>query len=422
MRFLYSSALYLLLPTVWVYFAWRGLREPDYLRDWSERLGYIDELPADGIWIHAASVGEVVAAAPLIRTLRERYPDSPCLVTTVTPTGRQRARAALGEAVHVAYLPFDVPGAVRRFLRRTRPRLGILLEAELWPNLLHGCRLAGIPLLLANARLSESRAARYRGGLWGRLIRDALLKIDRIAAVGETDAARFAALDVPEERISVAGNLKFDLEMPPDIRERGAELRREWRAAERPVWIAASTHAGEEEAVLDAHEALLRQHPNLLLILVPRHPQRFDAVADLCRVRGFDFARRSRNETVGADTRVLLGDTLGELPVFYAAADAAFVGGSLVPDIGGHNLLEPAALRLPSVTGTHLGNWAEVTTWLSEAGALHQVADAAGLAEAIKAWLEDDSGRETAGRAAANVVDSRRGALQNTLRLVSDML
>lgn len=420
MRLLYSLTLYLCLPLVWLYFAWRGLREPDYLRGWGERLGYAKGLPAGGIWVHAASVGEVAAAAPLIRKLRERHPDLPCLVTTVTPTGRQRARAALGGEVSVAYLPFDLPGAVGRFLRRTRPRLGIVLEAELWPNLLHGCRRAGVPLLLANARLSEAGVARYRRGPWGHLIRDTVRGIDRVAAVSETDAARFAALGVPGERISVTGNLKFDLELPPETGQRGAELRRNWRAAERPVWIAASTHAGEETAVLDAHAALLQEHPDLLLILVPRHPQRFDAVADLCRVRGFDFARRSRNDAIGAETRIVLGDTLGELPVFYAAADVAFVGGSLVPGIGGHNLLEPAALHLPLVTGEHLGNWFEVASLLRGAGALRRVVDAAELSEAISAWLEDEPGRETAGEAAANVVESRRGALERTLSLINE--
>jgi 3-deoxy-D-manno-octulosonic-acid transferase len=422
MRVLYSLALYLALPLIFAYFVWRGLREPGYLRGWRERLGCTSRLPAGGIWLHAASVGEVAAAVPLVRALRRRYPDSPCLVTVFTPTGRERALAALEGLAEVLYLPLDLPGPVRRFLRRARPRIGILLEAELWPNLLHGCAHAGISTLLINARLSAAGATRYRRGPPGRLIGDALRRIDRIAAVDATDAARFAALGVREARIAVTGNLKFDLELPPDTEERGAELRRAWQAERRPVWIAASTHAGEEEVVLDAHGALLREYPDLLLVLVPRHPQRFDAVAELCRARGLIFARRSRDDAVDGNIRIVLGDTLGELPVFYAAADAAFVGGSLVPGVGGHNLLEPAALRLPLVTGMHSDNWQQAVDWLREAGALRRVEDATALADTVGGWLQDATGREAAGRAAARVVENHGGALERTLRLVSDSL
>lgn len=422
MRTLYSLALYLALPLILAYFAWRGLREPDYLRGWSERLGFGRRPPAHGIWLHAASVGEVAAAEPLLRALRERYPGLPCLVTTFTPTGRARALAGLDGIAEVAYLPLDLPAAVRRFLRRTRPRLGIVLEAELWPNLLHGCADAGVPLLLANARLSETGAARYRRGPLARLVGPAVRRLYRIAAVDEAAAARFAALGVPAERITVTGNLKFDLTLPPRTAERGGELRRVWHALQRPVWVAASTHSGEEEGVLDAHEALIRRYPSLLLVLAPRHPQRFDAVAELCRARGLAFVRRSRGEAVDAGVRVVLGDTLGELPLFYALADLAFVGGSLVPGIGGHNLLEPAALRRPVITGPHLEAWGSVADLLYEAGALRRAEDSTALAEAVSGWLEDESGRETAGRAAARVVESHGGALARTLRLISESL
>lgn len=422
MRFAYSLGLYLALPLTFLYFIWRGLREPGYLRGWGERLGLARRLPADGIWLHAASVGEVVAAAPLVKALQERYPDLPCLVTTFTPTGRERALAILAGSARVAYLPLDLPGAVRRFLRRARPRLGIVMEAELWPNLLQGCERGGVPLLLANARLSEAGARRYQHGPFGGLIRGALGRFDSIAAASEADAARFAELGVPEDRVVTAGNLKFDLELPAGIEDQGAELRAVWQAQERPVWIAASTHAGEDELVLDAYGRLSRRHPDLLLVLVPRHPQRFDAVAGLCRGRGLACARRSRGDTANAETQVLLGDTLGELLSFYAAADLAFVGGSLVPGIGGHNLLEPAALRLPVVVGPHLGAWEQVADWLQEAGALCRVADAAALADAVSECLEDHHGRKMAGLAAARVVESHGGALERTLRLVPGLL
>lgn len=422
MRALYTGLLYLALPLVFLYFLWRGLREPGYLKGWGERLGLGRRPPPGGIWLHAASVGEVAAAVPLLRALRERDPDSPLVVTTFTPTGRDRARSALGGTAHVVYLPLDLPGAVRRFLQHAQPRLAILLEAELWPNLLHGCRAAGVPVLLANARLSEASAARYRRGVQGRLIGDALRGIDCIAAVSDEDAERFTALGVPAERVAVTGNLKFDLELPAGVEERGAALRRDWGAAERPVWIAASTHAGEEEIVLSAFAELVRRHPDLLLVLVPRHPQRFDGVAELCRRSGFACARRSRDEPVTAGTQILLGDTLGELVLFYATADLALVGGSLVSGIGGHNLLEPAALRLPVVTGEHLGAWETVADWLREAGALCRVADAAALASAVDECLEDHHGRKMAGLGAARVVEDHGGALARTLRLVPGLL
>lgn len=422
MRFLYSLGLYLALPLIFVYFAWRGLREPGYLRGWGERLGFPRRPPADGIWLHAASVGEVAAAGPLVRALRRRYPDMPCLVTTFTPTGRERALASLEGVASVVYLPLDLPGAVGRFLRRTRPRLGVLLEAELWPNLLYRCTRGGVPTLLVNARLSEAGLARYRAGMLGRLIGGAVRRFDRIGAADEADAARFIALGVSRDRIAVTGNLKFDLELPPETAARGVELRSKWRAAQRPVWIAASTHVGEEEAVLEAHGTLLRECPDLLLVLAPRHPQRFDAVAELCRGRGFAFARHSRREEVTMQTRIVLGDTLGELPVLYAAADLAFVGGSLVPGIGGHNLLEPAALRRPMVTGPHLEAWDSVADLLEEAGALRRAADASALADAVDEWLKDIGGRQTAGEAAAGVVASHGGALERTLDLVSASL
>lgn len=422
LRLVYSLLLYLALPLVLGYFLLRGLREPGYLRGWGQRLGLGRVHARGGIWLHAASVGEVQAAVPLANALASRYPELPLLVTVFTPTGHERARKALGEFAEVRYLPLELPGAVRRFTRRAAPRAGLIVETEIWPNLLAACRRRRLPVMMVNARLSERSARRYARWPLRALIGEALAGLTRVAAASPADAERFAALGVTADALTDTGNLKFDLDLPESVDADGTALRRAWGAAERPVWVAASTHAGEEVVVLEAFEKLRQRQPELLLVLVPRHPQRFDAVADLLDKRGLRFARRSQQQSVGAETQVLLGDTLGELLLFYAASDLAFVGGSLVPDVGGHNLLEPAALRLPVVVGPYLDGWTTVADWLQEAGALCRVEDAAGLAEAVAECVDDAHGRMMAGLAAVRVVDDHGGALERTLRLVPPLL
>lgn len=416
MRLIYNILLYLLAVPALLYLAFRGGRAGEEgERHWRERLGLIVPPPsARPLWLHAASVGEVQAALPLLRQLLELYPHHPVLVTTMTATGRAHVHAALGERVQQAYLPLDLPGAVARFLRRVRPRLAVVLETELWPNLYRALRARDIPLLVVNARLSERSAAGYRR--LGALTRSTIGCITAIAAQSPSDATRYAALGATAEQLVTTGNIKFDLSLPAVVAAAGQALRTEL-GAQRPVWIAASTHEGEDEQVLAAHRQLLEKTPDLLLILVPRHPQRFERVAALCREQGFSVARRSRAEG-GAQAQVYLGDTMGELLTMYAAADVAFVGGSLVP-IGGHNLLEPAALGLVPVSGPQLANFQQIAELLTVADALVRVNDAAELAVQVAALLTDPERRSAAGARARGVVEENRGALERTLALIA---
>lgn len=421
-RSLYSLLLYLCLPLVLGYFAWRSLREPDYRKHWAERLGFGVVEARRGIWLHAASVGEVQAAVPLVQSLARRYPDHALLVTVFTPTGRARAQAAFEALAQVRYLPFDLPGGVGRFLRAAQPRAGLIVETEIWPNLLAGCRRRNVPVMFVNGRLSERSARRYARQPLRALMAAALVGVARVAAAGPEDARRFIELGVPAATVTETGNLKFDLQLPDQWQADGLALRQAWGAMQRPVWVAASTHADEEQIVLDAFAQVRATHPSLLLVLVPRHPQRFDGIADLLTRRGFVYARHSEQPDIAADCAVLLGDTLGELLNFYAASDLAFVGGSLAADVGGHNLLEPAALQLPILVGPHLEGWKTVADWLDQAGALWRVTGPVALAAAVTQCLDDDAGRRRAGRAAQSVVHTHSGALQRTLTLVQELL
>ena len=415
-RLLYTALLYLLLPLALLRLYWRGRRDAGHRQRWRERLGWITPLPPGGLWIHAVSVGEVRAALPLIEALLQRYPDQPVLVTTTTLTGSRQVRAALGERVQHVYAPYDLPGAVARFLHRARPRQAIIMETELWPNLLRQCARAGIPVLIANARLSERSARGYARirRLSAALLRDVTL----IAAQAEADAARFRALGAP--RVQVTGNLKYDLQLPADLPQRGQALRGALLGGPRPVWIAASTHAGEDEPVLDAFATLRAQWPELLLLLVPRHPERFDHVAALCQQRGFRVIRRSEQRPCAADTAVFLGDSMGELLLFYAAADLAFVGGSLVPT-GGHNVLEPALLGLPVLFGPHMFNFSEAGARLLAGQAAWQIADAAELAARVARLLADPEQARHCGQRGRDLVEQQRGALARLLHCIDTL-
>ncbi|MDX1593658.1 MAG: lipid IV(A) 3-deoxy-D-manno-octulosonic acid transferase [Gammaproteobacteria bacterium] len=418
MRQLYTALLYLATPLILARLAWSGLRNRGYWRRWPERFGWAPGTPADdGIWVHAVSVGEVIAALPLIDRLRGAYPGVQVTVTTMTPTGSERVRAALGDDVHHVYLPYDLPGAVRRFLDAVRPRLGLLMETELWPNLVAGCASRGIPLVLANARLSAASAAGYRRV--GGLVRALLGDLAAVAAQADADARRFVELGAAPERVVVTGSIKFDLQVDGGVVAAGRMLREELGAA-RPCWIAASTHDGEDEQVLDAHARIVARCPRALLQLVPRHPERFARVAALCASRGFSVARRSRDEP-GREAGVYLGDTMGELLTLYAAADVAFVGGSLVPT-GGHNPLEPAALGVPVIAGPHMHNFARIGELLERDGALRTVADVDGLTDEVLAWLEDPGRAAEAGAAGRRVVERNRGALERLLAIVGAVL
>ncbi|MCF6210320.1 MAG: lipid IV(A) 3-deoxy-D-manno-octulosonic acid transferase [Gammaproteobacteria bacterium] len=431
MRLFYSAILYLLLPAVFARLAWRGLRNRGYWYRWGERLGFFQapELH-EPIWVHAVSVGEALAAAPLIRALLARYPQRSLVITTTTPTGSERVQALFGEKfgeqfigqpggrVFHVYFPYDLPAAVNRFLDKTHPGLALVMETELWPNLFRQCARRQIPLLIANARLS-ARSARGYGKLGG-LMRETLADISLIAAQNESDAARFRTLGVRADGITVMGNLKFDQRIPGDLEDRAEALRRELGVS-RPVWIAASTHEGEDEQVLDAFARLRESHPDALLLLVPRHPERFARVAALARKRGYAVVLRSEGLPCDAQTAVFVGDTLGELLLFYAVSDVAFVAGSLVP-VGGHNMLEPAALGVPVVFGPHLFNFSDISRDLLEAGAARRVENSEQLAAVVGELLGEAALRAEMGEAGRKWVAENRGALERLLGLLARYL
>ena len=414
-RTLYTLLFHLGLPLVALRLWLRARKAPAYRQRIGERFAFgLAPMQPGGIWVHAVSVGESIAAAPMIRALLAHYPQLPITVTCMTPTGSERIKAMFaGEArIQHCYLPYDLPWAAGRFLDHVRPVLGIIMETELWPNHINQCAKRGIPVVLANARLSERSARGY--GKFSALTRPMLAQMSWIAVQTEAEAQRFRDLGARPECVAVTGSIKFDLSIDPQLLKDAAELRGQWQATQRPVWIAASTHAGEDESVLSAHRQLLASHPDALLILVPRHPERFASVHDLCVQQGFATVRRSSQQPVSAQTSVLLGDTMGELLFLYALADIAFVGGSLVPN-GGHNLLEPAALAKPVLSGPHLFNFLEIAALLRNAGALAEVTDAASLSAAVQRLFDQPQQARTMADAGLQVMSANQGALQRLL-------
>lgn len=419
MRILYTIVLYLLTPFALARLLWRGLRARGYWRRWGERFGFAPVgRGVPPIWVHAVSVGEVQAAAPLLRALLKRYPDVPVLVTTTTPTGSEQLHSLFESAVRHVYMPYDLPDAVARFLGRTRPRLALIMETEIWPNLYAACARRGIPVLLVNARLSARSAAGY-GRVPG-LTAATLECLHGIAAQSRADADRLIGLGAPPERVRVTGSIKFDMKIPASLTEQAAVLRRDW-GPQRPVWIAASTHEGEDEMVLDAHRGVRERFPNALLVLVPRHPERFARVAALCRDQGWQTVLRSARVATPTDAEVFVGDSMGELLLFFAASDLAFIGGSLIPH-GGHNPLEAAAQRVPVLFGPHMFNFEQIAELLLEAGAAREVGDSGQLADSVAHWLDDPAARVTAGERGAAVVEANKGGRDAVLAMVAEAL
>ena len=418
LRGLYSLAIRLALPLSLYYLIWRGLRQRDYFDRWSERFAlYRGPGAAACLWIHAVSVGEVNAAAPLVAALRRRRPDLPLLVTTTTPTGSARVRALWGREVRHVYLPYDLPGAVRNFLDHFQPRLALVVETEIWPNLFAELRARGTPLAIVNARLSERSLRGYRP--IAALVAATLAKVDLVAAQSEADARRYRKLGAPSARVRVAGNLKYDQPVPDGLVEQAGGWRQRWGA--RPTWVAASTHPEEEAIVLQAHAQVLARFPEALLLWAPRHPERFSAVAAEARRAGLATATRRGEGLPDARTQVFVLDTLGELLSFCAAADLAFVGGSL-QEVGGHNVLEPAALGVPVVVGPHTFNFQESTDLLIEAGAAQRVGDADGLASAVIEAFADPPRAQARGAAGRQRIAGERGALARTMQWLEPML
>jgi 3-deoxy-D-manno-octulosonic-acid transferase len=419
LRLVYNTLIYAAAPFAFGAYLWRGLRDPAYRERLGERFGRVHaQISPDGIWVHAVSVGEVQAAAALIRELLRRHPQRRLIVSTGTPTGAQRVRSLFGDKVTHVYLPYDLPGAVRRFLDRIRPHIAIVMETEVWPNLFRECARRRVPLVIASARLSQKSVRGYR---WlASLFKEALADGIEIAAQTQADADRFIGVGANPQHTHVIGSIKFDLEISEETRDQGQALRNTTFAG-REVWVAGSTHAVEEDIVLRAHSQLRASHSRALLVLVPRHPHRFDEVKASLDAKKISYVTRSSGAMPTARTEVLLVDTLGELLMFYAAGDIAFVGGSLVP-IGGHNLLEPAALGLPVVTGPNNFNAPDIARALFEREAATEVNSDADLAVVLVRLFEDRAQREAMGARGLAVLTSNRGALQRLIELIEPKL
>jgi 3-deoxy-D-manno-octulosonic-acid transferase len=417
-RYLYIILFYLALPFLFLRLLWRSRRLVDFRKRWNERLGFSPFKVEKSIWIHAASVGETLAAIPFVKGLQKQYPHIPVVLTNMTITGSARTQSVFNGSVLHSYIPYDVPDAARRFLKRCKPVVAIMMETELWPTIFAECKAQGIPVLIANARLSEKSAAGYHRV--ATVSRNMLDAVTAMAVQTQVEAERFFKLGLQANKVSVTGSIKFDVEVPENLTEKSEALLRQL-GSDRLIWIAASTHGTEEEIILAAHKRISQILPQSLLILVPRHPQRFDDVFRLSEQQGFKTARRSKNETCTPDTQVYLGDTMGELLLLYSACDVAFVAGSFAK-VGGHNMLEAAVLGKPVITGPELFNFAEISQHLIAAGGMLTVQDTEKLTVEIVRLLQDTSERLKMGENARAFVNANRGALTKHLNLAKQVI
>ena len=415
MRSLYTIVLWLLMPYVFFRLLWRTRKQPDYLDHIGERFGYYS-LNCDKpvIWLHAVSVGETRATQSLVSKLLADFPEYQILLTNTTPTGRNAAKQIYGDSVLRVYLPYDYPFAINRFLLHFRPKLGILMETEIWFNLIHFCHISDTPIILLNARMSEKSAKGYLR--FARLTRNALSELSAISAQTNEDALRLTVLGGKD--VTVMGNLKFDIEPPAVMMELGSQLRNQFGAT-RKIFLAASTRDGEEMLLLNIMENL--HIPGLLMVIVPRHPQRFDTVATLLAQRGIEFQRRSDGKDVPAEINVLLGDSMGEMFAYYVAADLAYIGGSLLP-FGGQNLIESCAVGTPVVVGPHTYNFSEVTELAVKYGSALQVQNQAELTESIQKMFERPEILQEMRKQCARFVESNRGATERSMQIVTTIL
>ena len=418
MRLLYTSLLLISLPIIILRLVWRGMRTPAYWRRWSERFGNSPDLPSvlPVIWIHAVSVGEVEACQPLVNILKADYPNHQILITTMTPTGSDRVKRLFNDCIAHCYLPYDLPFAIRRFIANIKPTFGIIMETEIWPNLLAICAQHNIPLALANARMS-ARSAKGYARIAG-LTKEMLQHFRFIAAQSEQDYQRFQQLGADSRKLHAIGNLKYDIDIPDSLKQQANAMRCEWKS-DRPVLIAASTHEGEENILLAAYRQIRITLPELLLIIVPRHPERFDRVVSLAHKSDYHIARRSDHHPYPINMDILVVDTMGELPLFYATSDVAFVGGSLVAH-GGHNLLEPAALGRAVITGRHCFNFQDITTQFLNADALLQVSDTSSLATTVIHLFKNPQKRAQMGEAGLKLITANQGAKHRLAHLITD--
>ncbi len=413
----YALLSRLLAPLALLFMWWRGRREPAWRTGWGERLGYVAARSDRPLWVHAASVGEANSAAGFFRLLARRHPDLPLHLTAFTPSGRQRLADLVPQA-RVSLLPLDTPAAMRRHVAALAPRALVVLETECWPNLLDQCARHQVPVLWLSGRLSDTSVKRLPSIFGRRRLQRALSTVAAFGVQSERDSQRFAALGAPAARIHATGSLKFDMEVPARLGQQAQALRQQWQ---RPlVWLAASTHPGEEEPVLRAHARLLQHEPQALLLLAPRHPRRAEEVSAQIRAAGLEQVSRSSGAEI-ADAQVLLIDTLGELMRFYAACDICLVAGSLVP-IGGHNLLEPAALARPILAGPHLDSCRDIADALLALRALSLVENEEQLSQALVAFAADRVPWWQKGEAAASFARANRGAAQRSLDLLEPCL
>jgi 3-deoxy-D-manno-octulosonic-acid transferase len=419
-RSLYSLGLYLLVPFALLRLGLLGLRDAAYWRSIKHRLGFIEKRDDDAmlLWLHAVSVGEVQAAGPIIEHFLSDYPTGRVMVTTSTPSGAQILSSRFGDEVAHRYVPFDLPGALARFIGRARPDALVIMETELWPNLIHACARRNIPVMMANGRISERSYSGYR--LVSGIIGAALARFDVFAVQSALDAERLVALGADANRVTVTGNTKFDVHLAASVMENAEALRR-LLGSDRPIFIAASTHPGEEEILLCAFAQIRKREPDVLLVLVPRHPDRAGRIMELCSENGFATVRRSSHLQCSADTAVYLVDTIGELPMFYAASDVSFVGGSLV-EHGGHNVLEPAGLGVPVLAGPHTENFAEITGRLIEAGGLRIAQNAEELTATVLRLLANAEEQAEMGENGRQFVAANGGAADRVMGLLAPFL
>ena len=421
-RSLYSLIFYLAIPVVLLRLLFRAARAPSYALRWGERFGFVERQPRSLplVWLHAVSVGESLAAVPVIRSLMSSYPELRIFVTCMTPTGSQRIKAAFGDEIGHSYAPYDLPDAVARFLQRVTPKLLIVMETELWPNTVAACNSRNIPVLIANARLSKQSADGY--ARISTLIRPMFSKLDRVAAQTNDDGLRYISLGSQASSVEVTGNIKFDMTLDSHARRQASLLREQWQGKDgRTIWLAASTHVGEDEIVLDAFSIIKKHMPETLLVLTPRHPERFQDVYSKSVKAGFDVRMCSQYKTFEPTVDILIGDTMGELLIYYGACDATFVGGSLV-SVGGHNVIEPAAWGKPIISGPSVYNFSEVTDLLFKAGALEFCETSQEMAEKLIALFADRPLANRMGVSAVGIVETNRGALDKLLNLIDGLL
>lgn len=416
MIILYTCLLYTIQPIIWLRLLWRSFKAPAYRQRWFERYGFCQgKVLPNGIVVHCVSVGETIAAIPLIKQLQQNYPELPITVTTMTPTGSNQVIKSLANTVSHVYLPYDLPGSIKRFLNQLTPKIVIIMETELWPNLIMALHKRDIPLIIANARLSERSAKGY--AKFGKTMQELLPKITHIAAQNKFDGQRFTQLGLPKSHLTITGSIKFDIHLSQQQQRIITQLKTEWQL-HRPVWIAASTHRGEDDIILMVHKMLLKHHPDLLLILVPRHPERFISVEKLINDYGLNYQLRSKSAIPTPQTQVILGDTMGELMILYGLADIALIGGSLV-ERGGHNPLEAALHHLPIIMGQYTYNFKIICQQLSNADGLWITESTKqDLADKINLLLDDNSLRQSIGNNAFAVLKQNQGALHRLLTII----